>query len=1118
MKLEWRDKLLHRAGIEKPDGRPLYQYRVTDEEFEMLKSALSDITDQAGINNALKNSLFSLAFVIYGAEWWRRHYAGNWRWEGIFSSFGADVSLLTPNQRGYLVETGLHRWQRKVRTTNNYRNFLGSVAIEGGLPLKQMVNASGWLHSTLSQITRRLVKLGEDGFEPGYVVRQYAHHLPQTYRREEVYEILGDMVSAAVSLKKTHDLTSKDDPIMWLNHNVPEWREQFPLPVDDAAGNAILTEMVRTAVSSEHDTNAVSIEGVRYLSGVSTGVLQLKHLLTAQRFYLLNGLFTEKELEDVPGRFHIEFFNQSGKTWRFADAYRVYWKGQPALKINNTELELSDEEAVDTIRMRFKYVGDSFLEREVGAEGLNRTVPWIFVKRGDRWQFAGQASQKLKADRAVVWVPFELDAQYESGGLPRKIGEDSSGDFFESDKNLIISNAEDQYIVKVNQDEETLVEYLLRGKRLDYVCLPSEVFIGKPSLLVVNRISGYRKTVNANQVRSRAVGSGSTAWRTLTDTPPGVHELQILDDDVIMYRKRIGFLPEGMCIQHKSGASPKEGSIKIDHISGWQAACLNSTVRYHTEYKDGLLELTLSAPQLPPADIEIELRCDEALYPIRVTVPYPSKGAIFVDPKGTQSSTSSDLFLDALHGYRIRFFAGRLGRSTNISIRLELIDRDLPDTNDLYIEFNRPLSGSVADLPLVDFLTDIRELLAISKNLDACVKFTLFHSGDELVNLRIRCFRMVIEPDKTTGEVALPPSALSDFDIDELSSVKLEAMRLSQPEQAPRLLESRTTQGVERGIWKFSPESRSPGPWLIYSTKNSGALVRPLLWNIPGQQPSTNIKSIHAAVCIDDPQKRQEAFQKLFLEMAMDNTHSGWEYLSCLWKKYQHLPLTSFDVWKATLSNTDLLAAMVIHLGLEPATLERLQEEMPVLWELIPISTWERILKAYRDNLKTAIDDEIVTTLLRELIEQIAELNDVMGTVAKIIKQRVLNEPDNDLDLMKRPNAGQITAELIANQRQILLQRQSDAQWPELLKGEIEQKWSNLPDSLSRLIQGEQYHRATVVHFPFVLAYRLFFDSEDLEAPTHVFKYRRLKQFDEDWYNATFNFACGYWSQQHCHR
>ena len=62
MKLEWREKLLHRAGIEKPDGRPLYQYRVTDEEFEMLKSALSDIADQASNNNALKHSLFSLAF------------------------------------------------------------------------------------------------------------------------------------------------------------------------------------------------------------------------------------------------------------------------------------------------------------------------------------------------------------------------------------------------------------------------------------------------------------------------------------------------------------------------------------------------------------------------------------------------------------------------------------------------------------------------------------------------------------------------------------------------------------------------------------------------------------------------------------------------------------------------------------------------------------------------------------------------------------------------------------------------------------------------------------------------------------------------------------------------
>ena len=137
MKLEWRDKLLHRAGIEKPDGRPLYQYRVTDEEFEMLKSALSDIADQVSNNNALKHSLFSLAFVIYGAEWWRRHYAGNWRWEDIFSSFGADVSRLTPNQRGYLVETGLRRWQRKVRTTNNYRNFLARWPLRAGCHLNR---------------------------------------------------------------------------------------------------------------------------------------------------------------------------------------------------------------------------------------------------------------------------------------------------------------------------------------------------------------------------------------------------------------------------------------------------------------------------------------------------------------------------------------------------------------------------------------------------------------------------------------------------------------------------------------------------------------------------------------------------------------------------------------------------------------------------------------------------------------------------------------------------------------------------------------------------------------------------------------------------------------------
>jgi len=38
--IEWVDNLLKRHGLNKPDGRPLYQYRITDAEFDELKKLI----------------------------------------------------------------------------------------------------------------------------------------------------------------------------------------------------------------------------------------------------------------------------------------------------------------------------------------------------------------------------------------------------------------------------------------------------------------------------------------------------------------------------------------------------------------------------------------------------------------------------------------------------------------------------------------------------------------------------------------------------------------------------------------------------------------------------------------------------------------------------------------------------------------------------------------------------------------------------------------------------------------------------------------------------------------------------------------------------------------------
>ena len=1108
--LEWLSNMLSRHGILRLDGRPLYQYRVSDKEFESLNLVLRDAS-LGGIHKAVGTSYFDLAFVMYGAEWWRRHYEGQWGWEGIFQSFAADYRELGTNQRNTLVETGLRRWQRKVRTSNFRRNFLGSIAIEGGLPLHQLASAGGWLQPTMHQVTKRFVELGEERFEAAYVASQYSQYMPKTFRREEVYEILGGMVTAVVSLKRDYRLDAKDAPVEWLNENHAEWKTGFPLPLDDATGNAILADMIKTAISSKRNTRPAVFPGARFLTGVSTGQPQLNFQLQAQPFYQLESLFAVTASMEIPHRLQLELFNSEGKTWRFADAYRVQWKGRPALKINNQRKQLQGEETIETIRLRFRQLGDVITELDVGADGLDRDVPWAFIKKGDRWQFAGQASQKLSAEEAVVWVPTRLTVLVEAMHWPVPIGKFADGEFFRINQNLSIKDGEEIYSIRVNQLEGTSVDYLISGRRLGYSSKPAELFIGKPKLIALNRVTGQRNAIQNNRVRTRPVGTGS-GWYTLDETHPGIHELQIVDGSEIIFRRRIGILPEGTSINHVPGATPKQGTIQINRLGGWQAACSNSDLRVQYNHVGSKLIISLSTSYSPPAELPVEVWQDNPYQPITIILPYPSSGAIIIDPQGTLTSAFAELFTDALHGYRLRFFSRRPGRS-DILIRLELSDAELVDPRDFYVEFQKSLLEGSAELPLIDFVSDIRSLLAISKNLDAYVRFSLFSDGAEVVGLKFRRFRVNIEPDRTTGKVHLPADVLSAVSFDELKGLELQTTPLFRPEQAPDSLNSIKSQGIEMGVWRFSPERRSPGPWCIYSSESSEMLVRPLLWSVPGQVTAEQVKSIHAAVCIDDLEVRAETFQALFFKMARDNNHSGWEYFRSLWRRFKHLPLSTFQVWKDAVLNNALLAAMVIQL--DPEILDRLEEELPVMWELIPVPTWEEVLNVYRESLKPVLEDEaIIDSIIGDAITRISALNDMMATVAKVVRQRTLDEADDELRLMQIPTARAITADFLAGQHQALLQRQADTQWPKLLKGEIKQAWDQLPDSLSELMPGNQFHRATVVHLPFVLVHKLFVATDELSDPLHVFKYRRLKQFDEDWYSAAYNYACGYWSQQ----
>lgn len=322
---EWIRSLLKRHQLERPDGRPLYQYRVTDDEFSDLEQLLIK-TAVFGIENITRMTQWDAAFVIYGSEWWRRSYDGGWGWDGIFNFLEIDNSYLSPSDRSSFVENGLRRWGREVRKHDGVRKFLGTVATEGGLPLKQLSGSGGWLKGTLQPVLRKHVS---KGISIDLLLDGYEELIPRSYRSPAMMQILADIVVTVVRLRKEHNLMEKEAPVQWLDANQPNWREHFPLPINDAAGCSLLKDLIDVASKSKKDKDAKNpIEIERFLIHVDTNSPELVAQIEFPKFIY----FESFGFDELPSTLSLEIVEPNGTVWPLCRAIQTNTENQNCCK------------------------------------------------------------------------------------------------------------------------------------------------------------------------------------------------------------------------------------------------------------------------------------------------------------------------------------------------------------------------------------------------------------------------------------------------------------------------------------------------------------------------------------------------------------------------------------------------------------------------------------------------------------------------------------------------------------------------------------------------------------------------------------------------------------------
>lgn len=1110
---DWLKQFLSSKTTTLPDGSPLYRYRLSDDDFETLKATLKT-SALLGVANITEVTGWNAAFVLYAAEWWRREYdGGQWLWSNVFASFGANSEELKISRRNLLVESGLRFWRREVRILNGSSRYLGSIAIEGGLPLNQLNKSSGWLGRVFKQVIPKYARLQQAGVHADMLISE-CDFIPANYQNSQTNAILGDMVQTVVELKQTYQLHERDNPVSYLDRHAPSWREQFPLPIETEVGQKLLSDMISTAAKTADVGKSQPFCAIRSLRADGSVQLQFEFA----RFVSLDQLGLP---ETIPTRLEVELIDSTQIVHRLGVALTTTYKQQASLQIPKPPGIIKGINAAYGYALRFKHLSTLIYETPIiGGEELDNGLPWTFAQQQDDWVLEGTASVSTRAKYVRVLYPNQMVYKSES-----EIQELTP---FAEQKQLQLSghiqlsdNENNTFIIKTAQANATNSFYL-KGQRLGFASTPHETYQGLPSLVRINHEAETSSEIPPTKLVAKTT-NGLGQWHPLTEKLIGVYVIALLDNQgSILFRKKCALLPKAFAVRFKPSTDSLDGSIYLDNTGNATVLC-DVTVKHDvTPDADGY-RIRLYADNAPPSHVHLTLCWSGMAEMLTLTLPFPARGGHIINANGDKHPSNQPLFQDQLYGIRLRLFNEHPERKRHLQIELCLKDDSLEDCRELHLRDEVPRKGAVIELAIIDYLEWIKTLLAISKYLDSFVQLSVYEQGTELLRTHICRYQFKLERKLPLGCVALTEPDYACLSYEHLAHIELMAMRLSQPEQEHLKLKPHYSGQTETGCWWFHPETKATDSWLIYPTAASTVCLRPILWNVSDEaeaEPSDNqsVKTLHSAIKIAEKQSRQSAIRAILGCMSTDFEHSGWAYLRHLWERCDHLPLASFDVWSIAVTDSRLLAALVLQM--DESFTKKLGEELPVFWELIPLHDWAAVFNLYRDYLTRVMGDEVDTslTILKDRIERISQLCVSMDVVARILKQSLCGIADQELALMKQLNLDWVISEIKTAQQE-LDRRQADSRWPEVFRLELLSHWRQVDKSqqLGLKLEAISDHHYPVVILPVLLAnYCACANTPEkwVGDATVIFKLKTLKAFDENWFNDVFKIALAYLSQQ----
>jgi hypothetical protein len=1086
--MEYLKKFLSERNLDKPDGRPLYEYKISNESYQELKSIL---------NSTWRNHLgFEACFVLFAVEFLRAESSeGHLRWDDIFESIDKE-ELNTHQSRIKIVKKGLEYWERTI-FEGQHREFLETLRFESGLPnssLHDNNNLSALIKSTFQQLESYL--LSEEELISFIESKIERYPIPQVLCQETFYQLVTKLCFKFLTFKQRFDLAKQPNPTEYLQSQLTDWRDEMPLKIEGERMNRFFDKI---------------LTDISLVKKIEPLVLSLDTFLTEN-----NGAFSLKSILKIPAGNHSpQAIGLTGEEFDKLPSYFL-WNLEIEDKVKyltsfnkHSNGNISPKGSVD-IQIPLNLMDKEWVlsysseNRDVNVRTelskffkIDSTKPLVFIEESrEKWVFKGAAPLKIKESTCRILLndslfainpSFERIGETSSGLSIYQVDSDCTFYDFESQSDLVVSLAQaNENIQILDFSHRKLIEF----GSFDFLKDNEKLYLGFPKVHLFDKKTGLKK-IFSDRIEVLKCGN---VWEVFSNEEiVGRNKFRFKDrNGNVLGVKNLCILP----VDFKVNVFSISNEIQLFSSVGFNVVLSRDGIRTELNSFNNSVQLKVDSGVDDVSKNKIKVGISlNALDVIDLHLPNPNFTEVFVDGDGKVVQRAA-FSISRIHGLGIsnNNYDG-IGKKK--IYRLKLNDVYNRETNALEITkeiWTEPFSNKRH--ALYQWSHHIYQLFALTNNTRSKVRIS-----SEIPH-------HYIEISKYDLELIFDGSTRLLF-VEGLTNnveLSLSAFRLDQVFNTEDLV-SINLEGTSWPILDYLP---SDGVWFVFSEFSSAQSIIPKVI-IKGESSSVTsdgqIDYLYQA-CYLDYDSRIYTFKEFFDSHYLNFDHPVWKELYELFQASDHLPISALDVWKGLVKSPKGMLTFFFSDYYDPNLILKISQELGFIWQLVSVYRWKESYASYLEYLNSKYYN-LNTTRLRT--DKLSEIQNVLGLESLV-------------DLFNEAT-GPIPVQLIVSLLNWKINGQEGGpgvrtrhpegeHWASFAGGFIDLKFRQLPDELRNILpDGLHSWQKPVVYLPIILAYHSinggFIQVQELN-PEVLLGIKLNMDFDKTYFDDAFSCVQGF--------